>query len=93
MKTKLTEYGFAIMCKGCGHKHYIPTDKPNSNGAVWKFNGSNDQPTFTPSVNISWGHTAKTFICHFIITNGKIEYCADSTHALSGQTIDLPEVE
>jgi len=31
------------------------------------------------------------FCCHYFIENGKIRYCSDSTHALAGQTIDLPE--
>lgn len=29
-------------------------------------------------------------VCHYFITDGKILFCSDSTHALSGQTIPLP---
>lgn len=32
------------------------------------------------------------YICHSIVTAGRIQFCPDSTHALSGQTVDLPEV-
>jgi hypothetical protein len=30
--------------------------------------------------------------CHSIITDGKISFCTDSTHALAGQVVDLPEI-
>ena len=30
------------------------------------------------------------FVCHSIITDGKIFFCSDCTHALVGQTVDLP---
>lgn len=31
-------------------------------------------------------------ICHYFIRGGKIEFCGDSTHNLSGQTVDLPDI-
>ena len=31
-------------------------------------------------------------ICHSFITDGKIQYLSDCTHALANQTIELPEV-
>ncbi len=30
--------------------------------------------------------------CHYFITDGKIMFCGDTTHSLSGQTVDLPEL-
>lgn len=30
-------------------------------------------------------------ICHSFVTDGRIAYLADSTHALAGQTVDLPD--
>lgn len=30
--------------------------------------------------------------CHYFIRAGRIEYCADSTHALAGQTVPLPDL-
>jgi len=33
----------------------------------------------------------KCGICHTFVTDGKIHYLADSTHKLSGQTIDMLE--
>lgn len=31
-------------------------------------------------------------ICHYFIRAGRIEFCGDSTHALSGQTVELPDL-
>lgn len=30
-------------------------------------------------------------ICHSFVTDGRIEFLPDCTHALAGQTVDLPE--
>lgn len=32
-------------------------------------------------------------VCHSFVTDGKIQYLNDCTHALAGQTIDLPPVD
>lgn len=32
-------------------------------------------------------------ICHSFVTDGKIQFLSDCTHALVGQTVDLPEYE
>jgi hypothetical protein len=29
--------------------------------------------------------------CHSVVTNGMISFCADSTHALAGQTVRLED--
>jgi hypothetical protein len=29
--------------------------------------------------------------CHSFVTEGRIQYLGDSTHALAGQTVDLPD--
>jgi hypothetical protein len=31
--------------------------------------------------------------CHSFVRDGRIEFCSDSGHSLSGQTVDLPEVD
>lgn len=33
----------------------------------------------------------KETLCHYFIRSGKIEFCGDSPHKLSGQTVDLPD--
>jgi hypothetical protein len=30
-------------------------------------------------------------VCHSFVTDGKIQFLADCTHALAGQTVDLPD--
>lgn len=31
-------------------------------------------------------------VCHYFIRGGQIEFCGDSTHALSGKTVNLPDL-
>jgi hypothetical protein len=62
----------------------------------WKFNGDVDKPTFTPSFKqgfVHWtggidadgiGHGEKqNRTCHYIITDGKMQFCSDSWHKRS----------
>lgn len=30
------------------------------------------------------------FVCHSVITNGRITFCTDSSHALAGQNVEIP---
>lgn len=38
-------------------------------------------------------HRKHSTICHSFITNGQMQFLTDSTHALAGQTVALPELE
>ncbi len=83
-----------INCPGCGTFHVIATSVPLSNGAVWNFNGNFEKPTFTPSLLVKYpSFETNMFVCHSFITDGKIQFLTDSTHKLSGQTVDLPDVD
>lgn len=78
-----------IKCNG-GHIHYCPGCKrlhilPN---AGWTFNGSVDSPTFTPSFSHTWS-LKNNKRCHYILTKGILNYCTDSTHELTGQSVPL----
>ena len=80
-------------CPGCEQLHQINTERKNDNGAQWSFDGNMEQPTFAPSINITLETSpGKTKRCHYFIDNGRINYCGDSTHALSGQSVELPEI-
>jgi hypothetical protein len=35
----------------------------------------------------------RCYICHSIITDGRIQFLDDCTHLLAGQTIELPDLE
>lgn len=36
--------------------------------------------------------TPQPFVCHSFVTDGQIRFLGDCTHALAGQTVDLPEL-
>ncbi len=95
--------GYGHWCPGCKSGHEIDTEQKNSSGAIWKFDGNLERPTFAPSINGRWGTFADpnykpdpghdhSGVCHYFITAGKIIYCGDCTHALRGQTVDLPDI-
>lgn len=94
--------GFVHWCPACQEVHQYATE--NQNGPKWTFNGNFEQPSFTPSMLIRWGRFADpnwkpddgeedtySGVCHYFITDGKIAYCGDCTHAMKGQTVDLPD--
>ena len=61
----------------------------------WTFNGDFENPVFGPSVLQTRGNEKR---CHsFVGCNGaqpgQIIFLGDCTHALAGQTVDLPEIE
>lgn len=46
-----------------------------------------------PSVPLGRPDAGKTHVCHSFIRDGRIEFLSDCTHALAGQTVDLPDIE
>lgn len=108
MKVKFLGDGrYSFFCPGCGHDHVYYTN-PEGNKPRWTFNGDLNNPSFSPSLLNRWGKEADpnwkepddtegpngnwSGRCHLFVTNGKIQYCGDCTHQLSGQTIDLPDI-
>ncbi|MGH6624152.1 MAG: DUF6527 family protein [Burkholderiaceae bacterium] len=75
-------------CPGCKFRHAIHVEHANASGARWSWDGNTEQPTFAPSVKI----TTMAGVCHYFIRSGRIEFCRDSTHALAGYTLDLPDL-
>lgn len=88
--------GFVHWCPGCEELHAISVTAPNSNGARWAFNSDFEKPTFSPSVNIRvWGGERGADlkeVCHYFLNAGQLQFCPDTTHALSGQTVPLPPI-
>lgn len=81
---------WAFECPGCGDWHFVHEGR-------WTFNGDPDRPTFTPSILIKrpWDNVnddGKQHVCHSFVTDGRIQFLADCTHRLAGQTVELPEV-
>jgi hypothetical protein len=61
----------------CGH--YAPHHEPGGGcWCTWK-----DEDGEASGFNC--------YVCHSFVTDGRIAFCSDSTHALAGQTVDLPE--
>jgi Family of unknown function (DUF6527) len=88
------EYGRRFDCPGCGSPHVVTTVGPHA----WGFNGSDERPTFTPSIEVTYNGSdagkdgAPPAVCHSFVTDGRIAFCGDSTHALAGQAVELPDL-
>jgi len=91
--------GLVFWCPGCKEAHRIQHGA--GNGPRWTWNGSVDKPTFSPSVLVRTGRAVDPSfvsepgdppeVCHSFVTDGRIQFLADSAHELAGQTVDLPE--
>lgn len=82
----------AFNCPGCGSIHALNVSKEGR--PRWGYNGNPDAPTFTPSILVTWdfGPAREKKCCHSFVTDGRIRFLGDCTHALAGQTVDLPDV-
>lgn len=69
-------------CPGCNDNHQVIV-------GVWGWNDSMTSPTFEGSVMVTGG--SDNITCHSFVRDGCIEYLSDSTHGLSGQTVELPD--
>lgn len=92
---------FGYWCPGCDSGHEIAVSKKNGSGAGWAFNGNFQSPTFSPSLHLKintpdmgkyYQPNVASTVCHCFIRDGKIQFLSDCTHALRGQTVDLPEI-
>jgi hypothetical protein len=89
-------------CVGCQTNHRVPVTGPRK----WNWNGSEEKPTLTPSIKVTWHKTTDAgtarvtdsngndvmHVCHSFVTEGRIQYLGDCTHELAGQTVDLEEM-
>jgi len=93
---------WAFICPGCDQEHAVWTGA--GPGAAWQFNNDLDKPTINPSLLVRMGpkpdpithlalKDAPHRVCHSFIRDGQIQFLGDCTHALAGQTVELPEVE
>lgn len=93
-KDGLGEQYVSFKCPGCSDQHVIPV----TGSKAWGFNGSMERPTLTPSILCRYSGVAEgtdapvNDVCHSFVTDGRIQFLSDSTHALAGQTVDLPEI-
>lgn len=94
--TLLADGRLAFECPGCGDSHEVPVNRHGrgavEQGPAWDWNGSLDKPTLGPSILVRWGSSTEKRCCHSYVRGGRIEFLSDCTHALAGQTVDLPEI-
>lgn len=93
--SQITEDGRVLFhCPGC-HFAHGPWVLDGGVRPKWAWNGSYDKPTFTPSLLVRWprwnGVSYDNKICHSYVIEGRIQFLDDCTHALVGQTVDLPQ--
>lgn len=79
---------YCFHCPGCEMSHPFEVNAPDGRG--WTWNGSMDNPTFTPSLLCNQGSNR---VCHSFVTEGKIQFLSDCFHGLAGQTVEIPEWE
>lgn len=73
---------YIYRCPACECDHYVRVNGPHP---VWTWNSSMEKPTLQPSVRVS----SRDKVCHYMMKEGRFEYCTDSTHKMAGQTIDM----
>ena len=88
---------YMFECPACGFSHGFHVRKatrPPEDNPVWAFNGNVERPTFSPSLLCRWDHgpSHEKRVCHSYVRDGRIQFLKDCTHALAGQTVDLPEI-
>lgn len=85
----VTDTLIAFRCPACDLAHHIET-APGG----WVWNGDTLLTTLRPSLLVHsherW-QEPPTPRCHSFVTGGRIYYLNDCTHALAGQTVDIPE--
>lgn len=104
LHTVASEPGMLIFqCPACGTCHYALVAGATRPGPRWTWNGSMDRPTFNPSIKVGgvknpWGpdvngqpFDSTPHICHFMVQDGIIHYCMDSTHKMAGLSVEIPE--
>lgn len=81
-----TRLGFK--CPACQCLHWVNVRLKNkSEGPLWEWNGSLENPTLSPSILVSYGDYTppdRPKVCHPHVRDGHISFCADSTHEFAG---------
>ena len=84
--------GISFWCPGCDGAHVVAVG-----GGRWSWDGDVDAPTISPSILVTYQgkdagqDDAPPARCHSFMRAGRIEFLSDSTHALAGQTVPLPD--
>lgn len=78
-----------FMCPGCNRSHVVPIQRSKPvDPQHWFFNANMDKPTLEPSLRV-FKLDGKETACHLILTDGVINYCADSSHKYAGKVVGM----
>ncbi len=78
-----------FLCPGCDEPHCVVIKRETPGGPEWLWNLSQEKPTFHPSI-LCHHMGQDDYRCHSFVTDGRIRFLDDCSHALAGQTVDLP---
>lgn len=82
-----------LWCPGCNEAHKVNVRA--ADGACeepcWEWDGNIDAPTISPSLLVTYTTQGAT-TCHSFVVAGQWQFLNDSSHALAGQTVPLPEL-
>jgi hypothetical protein len=89
-RTENGERFVSFHCPGCEYGHQVRVAGKDA----WEWNGSSEKPTIKPSIFVNKGSANPGVpACHSVVTDGKINFLADCSHALAGKVVDLPDWE
>jgi hypothetical protein len=95
--------GYVHWCPACEQMHSLP-DSWNFNGDLNKPTFNPSFKTFGHQLELDAGGnwTGKwkldaqgkpiPYTCHYILTNGILNFCGDCTHSMAGKSVPLPEL-
>jgi hypothetical protein len=83
-----------FMCPACANEPPFPSQQDRGIHVIGKhsFNGDFENPSLSPSILYQYHRPDGDFVCHSFVTDGKISYCSDCSHSMSGMTVELPEI-
>lgn len=94
-------------CPGCDEAHGPIVERVKPERPLWEWNGDRDRPTLSPSILVTGVRrpTEEEYqrlirgeqvprdprVCHSFVRDGQIQFLGDCTHALKGQTVQIPD--
>lgn len=78
---------YVFWCPGCRCGHGVWVTRANRLGAIWRFNGNMERPTFEPSLKVMGVDEQSE--CHVVVTDGWLNYCGDCRHHLAGKRVPM----
>ena len=88
-------------CPGCDEPHGPIVERQRPERPLWEWNRDRERPTLSPSIlcRSTYGTAAAhgshplggDHVCHSFVRDGQIQFLSDCTHALTGQTVPIPD--